>query len=114
MWYVDSDDDVAEMKEAAEWAEAEKMEAKTWKGKLKKVNRILFLLVSHFICQVTQLLSIDPFFNRQIAGVTLSVSVALPHSVCPIHITEWFLVIGLVSCVTRVDNISQLNLMNLT
>ena len=42
MWYVDSDDDVAEMKEAAEWAEAEKMEAKTCKGKLKKVNRIIF------------------------------------------------------------------------
>jgi len=87
MWYVDSDDDVAEMKEAAEWAEAEKMEAMTWKGKLKKV---------------LQLLSMDPFFNGQIAGVTLSVSVALPHTVCPIHITEWFLVIGLVSCVTGV------------
>ena len=38
MWYVDSDDDVAQMIEAAEWAEAEKMEAMTWKGKLKKVN----------------------------------------------------------------------------
>ena len=110
MWYVDSDDDVAQMIEAAEWAEAEKMEAMTWKGKLKKVNRVI-LLLSHFICQVTQLLSIDPFFNRQIAGVTLSVSVALPHTVCPIHITEWFLVIGLVSCVTRVDNIFQLYLL---
>ena len=51
MWYVDSDDDVAEMKEAAEWAEAEKMEAMTWKGKLKKVNteQDKFSLFSHFI-----------------------------------------------------------------
>ena len=90
------------------------MEATTWKGKLKKVNRITFTLQPPH-CQVTQLLSIDPFFNRQIAGVTLSVSVALPHTVCPIHITEWFLVIGLVSCVTGVDNISQLYLlMNVT
>jgi len=87
MWYVDSEDDKAEMEEDLEWRMAEQAEAQTWKGKMK---------------QVGQMLCMDPFFNGRVAGVTLSLSVALPHSSCSIHITEWFLVIGIVSCVTEV------------
>jgi len=87
MWYVDSKDDAAEMEEDLEWTRAEKAEAHTWKGKLK---------------QVGQTLCMDPFFNGRVAGVVLSTSVALPHTSCNIHVTEWFLVIGIVSCVTEV------------
>ena len=47
----------------------------------------------------------DPFFNGRVAGVVLGTSVALPHTSCNIHITEWFLVIGIVSCVTEVDTL---------
>jgi len=87
MWYVDSKDDAAEMEEDLEWTRAEQAEAYTWKGKLKKVG---------------QLLVMDPFFNGRVAGIVLSTSVALPHTSCNIHVTEWFLVIGIVSCVTEV------------
>ena len=55
-----------------------------------------------FVFQVGQLLCTDPFFNGRVAGVVLSTSVALPHTSCNIHVTEWFLVIGIVSCVTEV------------
>ena len=55
--------------------------------------------------QVGQLLCMDPFFNGRVAGVVLGTSVALPHTSCNIHITEWFLVIGIVSCVTEVDTL---------
>jgi len=87
MWYVDSEDDAAEMEEDREWTRAVEAEAHTWKGKLKEVG---------------QMLCMDPFFNGRVAGVVLSTSVALPHTSCAIHITEWFLVIGIVSCVTEV------------
>jgi len=87
MWYVDSKDDAAEMEEDLEWTRAEQAEAETWKGKTKKVG---------------QLLVMDPFFNGRVASIVLSTSVALPHTSCDIHVTEWFLVIGIVSCVTEV------------
>jgi len=87
MWYVDKEDDAAEMEEDLEWTRAEQAEAHTWKGKLKKVG---------------QMLCMDPFFNGRVAHVVLSTSVALPHSSCNLHVTEWFLVIGIVSCVTEV------------
>ena len=48
------------------------------------------------------MLCMDPFFNGRVAHVVLSTSVALPHSSCNLHVTEWFLVIGIVSCVTEV------------
>ena len=38
MWYVDKEDDVAEMEEDLEWTRAEQAEAHSWKGKLKKVG----------------------------------------------------------------------------
>ena len=37
MWYVDRDDDDAELEEELEWRKAEEAEARTWKGQLKQV-----------------------------------------------------------------------------
>ena len=45
----------------------------------------------------------DPFFNGRVSDVILSTSVALPNTSCKIGVTEWFLVIGVVSCVTEVS-----------
>jgi hypothetical protein len=39
-------------------------------------------------------------FNEKVASATLSNSMALPHESCSIHVTEWFLIIGIVSTLT--------------
>ena len=47
MWYVDRDDDDAELEEELEWRKAEEAEARTWKGQIKQVMENLSSGIFH-------------------------------------------------------------------
>jgi hypothetical protein len=89
LWAVDRDDDQAEKDEEEAWKKAEEAEAGTIWGNIKE-----FVLV----------LGMDSFFDEQVASMFLTLALALPHSSCNIHVTEWFLTAGVVFTLTGVIN----------
>ena len=89
MWIVDKEDDTEEEEEQKKWKEEEQREKGTIWGQIKEVVLVV---------------SMHSFFDGQVAGVFLSLSLALPHSSCNIHVTEWFLVGGVVFTMTEVLN----------
>jgi len=89
LWAVDRDDDAAEEEEEKAWREAEAKEGGTHWGNLKE-----FILV----------VGIQSFFDDSVSGTFMSLALALPHSNCNIHVTEWFLLAGVVATLTDVVN----------
>ena len=89
LWAVDRDDDAAEEAEEKAWREAEAKEVGTLWGNLKE-----FILV----------VSIQSFYDESVSGTFMSLALALPHVNCNIHVTEWFLLAGVVATLTEVVN----------
>ena len=89
LWAVDREDDAAEEEEEKAWREAEKKEGGTHWGNLKE-----FILV----------VGIQSFFDDSVSGTFMSLALALPHDNCNIHVTEWFLLAGVVATLTDVVN----------
>jgi len=89
LWAVDREDDAAEEEEEKAWREAEAKEKGTLWGNIKE-----FILV----------VGIQSFFDDQVSGTFLSLAIALPHVNCNIHVTEWFLLAGVVATLTTVVN----------
>lgn len=87
MWWVDREDDAMEQLEDREYQEMTRRQANTILGKIKAVTLVI---------------GKQSFFNSNIAGKLLSISVALPHESCNIHVTEWFLFIGVTYTLTEV------------
>ena len=78
-------DDVAEQAEEREWkAEQERQKNTVW-GKF---------------WGIVILIGLHGFFNPGVAGLLLSLSVALPHENCNLHVTEWFLYSGVIFTLT--------------
>jgi len=89
LWAVDREDDAAEEEEERAWREAEiKARGTVW-GNIKE-----FILV----------VGIQGFYDDQVSGTFLGLAVALPHVNCNIHVTEWFLVAGVVATLITVVN----------
>jgi len=89
LWAVDRGDDGLERAEERAWREADARQAGTLLGHVKE-----FLLV----------VGMQSFFDEQVSGTFLALALALPHSSCNIHVTEWFLVAGVISTLTLVTN----------
>ena len=81
MWYVDREDDVEELEEQDEWQRYEAMMSRTWLGSIR---------------EVVLLIGMHSFYNEEMAGTMLALSVALPHENCNIHVLEWFLYAGVI------------------
>ena len=89
LWAVDKDDDDEEATQEKAWQEAQAKEKGTLWGNVKE-----FVLV---VC-------IQSFFDDSVSGTFMSLALALPHSNCNIHVTEWFLIAGVVATLTEVVN----------
>ena len=89
MWVVDREDDLAEEEEQKQWQEEEKRQQGTIWGQVKEVVLVV---------------SMHSFFDGQVAGTFLALSLALPHESCNIHVTSWFLIGGVVFSMTEVLN----------
>ena len=89
MWMVDREDDQGEKEEQKQWQEEEKRQQGTIWGNIKEVVLVV---------------SMHSFFDGQVAGTFLALSLALPHESCNIHVTEWFLIAGVVFSMTEVLN----------
>jgi hypothetical protein len=87
MWWVDREDDDAEMEEEQLYIEEERAARYTLFGKVKFVVKIL---------------GMHSFFNGKVASAMLSISLALPEASCRFKVTEWFLIIGIVYTLTGV------------
>jgi len=79
MWYVDDADDEKEEKEQAEWKAKEAAMKGTVLGNVKE-----FLLT----------IGMRPFFDENISGTMLSISLALPMDACNMGVMRWFLAAG--------------------
>ena len=82
LWAVDREDDAAEEEEERAWRKAEVKEQGTFWGNCKE-----FILV----------LGMQSFFDDSVSGTFMSLALALPHNNCNIHVTEWFLLAGVVA-----------------
>eukprot|EP00092_Neocalanus_flemingeri_P018928 GFUD01020504.1.p2 GENE.GFUD01020504.1~~GFUD01020504.1.p2 ORF type:complete len:333 (+),score=122.64 GFUD01020504.1:36-1001(+) len=89
MWMVDREDDLAELEEQKQWQEEEQRQKGTIWGQIREVVLVI---------------SMRSFFDGQVAGTFLALAIALPHESCNIHVTEWFLVGGVVFSITDVLN----------
>jgi len=89
LWAVDREDDAAEEEEERAWRKAEVKEQGTFWGNCKE-----FILV----------LGMQSFFDDSVSGTFMSLALALPHNNCNIHVTEWFLLAGVVATLTEVVN----------
>jgi len=89
LWAVDREDDAAEEEEEKAWREAEEKEKGTLWGNIKE-----FVLV----------VGIQSFYHDSISATFMSLALALPHANCNIHVTEWFLLAGVVATLTDVVN----------
>ena len=83
LWAVDREDDAAEEEEQKAWKAAEAKEEGTLWGNVKE-----FILV----------VGMRPFFDDQVSGTFMALALALPHTNCNIHVTEWFLFAGTGTC----------------
>jgi len=89
LWAVDREDDAAEEEEEKAWRKAEAKEGGTLWGNFKE-----FILV----------VGMQSFFDDSVSGTFMSLALALPHINCNIHVTEWFLLAGVVATLTGVVN----------
>jgi len=89
MWYVDREDDEAELEEQQQWQRDEMLMSTTRMGKMRE---IMLLIGMH------------SFYNDSVAGTMLALSVALPQDNCNIHVMEWFLYAGIIYTLTGVLN----------
>ena len=89
LWYVDREDDEGELEEEKEWQKNEALLSTTWLGT---------------ILEVVLLIGMHSFFNEEVAGTMLALSVALPHENCNIHVLEWFLYAGIIYTLRGVIN----------
>lgn len=71
MWMVDREDDQGEKEEQKQWQEEEKKQQGTIWGNIKEVVLVV---------------SMHSFFDGQVAGTFLALSLALPHESCNIHV----------------------------
>jgi hypothetical protein len=89
LWSIDREDDEAERLEEEKWKRDEaEMSSSVW-GNIKE-----FVLV----------VGMESFFDGQVSSTYLALALALPHESCNIHVTEWFLMAGVVSTLTGVVN----------
>jgi len=89
LWYVDREDDEGELEEELEWQRNEALLSTTWLG---------------MIWEVVLLIGMHSFYNEEVAGTMLALSVALPHEDCNIHVLEWFLYAGIIYTLSGVIN----------
>ena len=89
LWAVDREDDAVEEEEEKAWREAEEKAKGTLWGNIKE-----FVLV----------VGIQSFYHDSISATFMSLALALPHANCNIHVTEWFLLAGVVATLTDVVN----------
>jgi len=87
MWYVDSEDDEKEREEEKQWRKEEEKMSKTVYG---KVREAMLMIGMH------------GFYNDQVAGMMLALSVSLPRENCNINVLEWFLIAGVIYTLTGV------------
>ena len=88
-WNIDSEDDEVEREEEEAWRREEAEQGKSVWGNFKE-----FVLV----------VGMESFFDGQVSGTFMSLALALPHESCNIHVTEWFLMAGVVATLTEVIN----------
>ena len=89
LWAIDRKDDEAERVEEERWRWEEDLQSGSWWGRVKELVLVI---------------TAESFLDSQVAGTFLALALALPHESCNIHVTEWFLVCGVVSTLTAVIN----------
>ena len=88
-WNIDSKDD-----------EGEREEEEAWRREQAEQGRSLWGNIKEFVLVV----GMESFFDRKVSKTFMSLALALPHESCNIHVTEWFLIAGVVATLTGVIN----------
>ena len=84
---------------AKEGGEGER-EEEVWRREETERDRSAWGIVKEFILVV----GMESFFDEQVSMTLMALALALPHESCHIHVTEWFLMAGVVATLTQVVN----------
>ena len=60
--------------------------------------------VCGLLLKFIRVVGMESFFDEQVSATFLALALALPHESCHIHVTEWFLMAGVVATLTAVVN----------
>ena len=76
---------------------AEQAEEREWKTEQERLKNTVW----GKLWGIVILIGLHGFYNPWVAGVLLSLSFALPHENCNLHVTEWFLYSGVIFTLTE-------------